>query len=164
MIPNTTVNMDWVKKNYKTKRDQNKVLKFLGSPQYLTGSNFPVWCCDDTWAEMGAFNGVKSVYHSPDFYKYGYADTEESLAKYLKDTFGDENPDKYIVFVGLLDMNYEKYYKFGSYINVAGVNTGTDYYPYIDEHPEAKVKQDYKGHWITFTVRRIKDDDSTGTV
>lgn len=163
MIPNITVNLDWVNENYKTKRDQKKVLKILGDPQVLKGANFPVWCCDDTWAEMGAFNGVKSVYHFPDFYKYGYADTEESLAKYLKEKFGGDQ-ENYMIFVSLLDMNHEKYYKFGSYINVAGVNTGTDYYSYIDEHPKAKVKQDYKGYWIRFVVRRIKDYDNTDAV
>ena len=59
-----------------------------------------------------------------------------------------------------MDMDYEKYYKNGSYINKDGVDTELDYYEYIDEHPEMEVPQDVENKWITFIIRKLKHEEN----
>ena len=54
-----------------------------------------------------------------------------------------------------MSMDYEKYYKNGTYINKDGIDTGADYYNYIDEHPEMKVPQEIENKWICFTIRKL---------
>ena len=78
------------------------------------------------------------------------ADTEAAVEKYLQDYIDD--PDPYFVELGLMSMDYEKYYKNGSYINEDGVDTGGDYY---DIEFETKPTQQYEGEWVTFAVYRL---------
>ena len=81
---------------------------------------------------------------------YGYADTEAAVEKYLQNYIDD--PDPYFVEVGLMSMDYDGYYKNGSYINEDGVDTGEDYY---DIEFETEPTQQYEGEWVKFSVYRL---------
>ena len=70
-----------------------------------------------------AFKGYENYRAS--LLDYGYADTEAAVEKYIQDYIDD--PDPYFVEVGLMNMDYEKYYKNGPYINEDCIDTGRDY-------------------------------------
>jgi hypothetical protein len=82
---------------------------------------------------------------------YGYADTEAAIEKYLQQ-YIDEPNELYFVEIGLMCMDYDKYYKNGSYINEDGEDTEMDYWDYWDDDSENKPTQEYEGNWVTFTV------------
>ena len=115
--------------------------------------DIPVYQCDDSWVKTGIYNESKKILES--LCEYGYCDTEDALIKYLQ-KFKDDAENAYFVEVHLMSMDYEKYYKNGSYINKDGIDTEDDYYAYIDEHPEMKVEQDYENNWIKFTISKIE--------
>ena len=106
----------------------------------------------DTWIPMGVFKDYKKIVES--HIEYGYCDTEAALIKLLEPYKASEQA--YYVEIGVMNMDYEKYYKNGSYYNQNGEDTGEDYYDWIAEHPEDKVKQDFEGKWITFCISQIE--------
>ena len=148
MIPLLNVDKEYIDANWETKESADWVKDFC--EVILAGDEIPVYKCDDSWVRLGVFVEYKDVERMSEFSDYGYCDTEEALVKYLRKY--DVEAGDYFVEIGGLDMDYEKYYKFGSYINKDGEDTGMDYYDYIDEHPEMKVEQDVKGRWIRFCV------------
>ena len=75
--------------------------------------------------------------------------------KYLQ-KYVDDKVNNYFVHFGFMSMDYEKYYKNGTYINKDGIDTDQDYYLYIDKHPEMKIDQEFENKWITYTVRKLK--------
>ena len=152
MIPKLTIDEDFIKSTWKNKEDVDYAINLL-CPMSLKG--IPVYSCDDNWVNIGVFNEFKSTVRFSEFSKYGYCDTEDALAKYLK-SYIDDTENSYFVEIGGMSMDYEKYYKNGSYINKDGIDTEEDYYDYIDEHPEMEVQQDYENKWIQFTIYKLK--------
>lgn len=102
-----------------------------------------------------AFKGYENYYTC--LLDYGYADTEVAVEKYLQ-SYKDDPETEYFVELGLMSMDYDKYYKNGSYINEDGVDTGEDYYN-IDF--EVEPTQEYEDKWVTFAIHKlIKKDRS----
>lgn len=95
-----------------------------------------------------AFKGYENYRAS--LLDYGYADTEAAVEKYLQDYIDD--PDPYFVEVGLMSMDYDGYYKNGSYINEDGIDTDKDYW---DIQFETEPKQEHEGYWVKFAVFRL---------
>ena len=153
MIPLLTVDKKHIDAAWKTKEDADWVKNFCDV--IFIEKEIPAYQCDDNWIRLGVFAEYKEVVDWKEFFKYGYCDTEESLAKYLK-KYREDKENDYFVNVGLLEMDNEKYYKFGTYVNKEGENTDMDYYVYIDEHPDMKVDQDVKENWITFCIYKLK--------
>jgi hypothetical protein len=153
MIPLLTIDEKSVESQWTEKANADWVKNFCDV--ILVGDEIPVYQCDDSWVRLGVFAEYKDVERMSVFSKYGYCDTEEALVKFLREYDVDKD-NMYFVEIGGLDMNYEKYYKFGGYINKDGEDTGEDYYNYIDEHPEMKVEQDVKGKWIRFCIHKLK--------
>lgn len=153
MIPELVIDKEFIKENWNTPEAAEETIKLLDQCVGLKGSNFPVYMFQDMWFKMNVFKNFKQIEES--LCDYGYADTEESLVKFLQ-TFADDKENNYFVYVDLMSMDYEKYYKNGSYINKDGVDTEMDYYDYIDEHPEMEVPQDFENQWIHFAITKIK--------
>ena len=153
MIPKLTLNLEKIKENWKNKEDQEHVIKIctvgsLGKSKIpvLTGVN------NSIFLELGVFNECRKVLDWG--IDYGYADTEEVLSVYLKKYL--EGDKRYLITTDLMPMDWEKYYKNGSYINKDGVNTEDDYYPYIREHPDMMIPQEHRNYWIQYTVSEIE--------
>lgn len=151
MIPLLTIDKESVEKNWAKEEDRKWVYDYV-NPMFA--GDIPTYQCDDNWVRMGVFKEFKKCVPVSEFFEYGYCDTEESLVRYLKQ-YTDDTENQYFVEIGTMSMDYEKYYKNGSYVNKDGVDTGEDYYQYIDEHPEMKVSQDIKNEWITFAIYKI---------
>ena len=155
MIPLLTKDEESIDKNWNTKESADWVKDYC-EVVYASNSSIPLYSCDEYWVSMGVFKEFKSIYKISEFFIYGYCDTEEALLKYLQQ-YIDDKDNNYFVSIGGMDMDYEKYYKNGSYINKDGIDTGDDYYEYIDNHPEMKVKQDIENRWITFEIYKLKE-------
>lgn len=95
-----------------------------------------------------AFKGYENYRTS--LLDYGYADTEAAVEKYLQQ-YIDEPNELYFIELGLMSMDYDKYYKNGSYINEDGEDTEMDYWDYWDNSDD-KPTQEYEGSWVKFTV------------
>lgn len=89
---------------------------------------------------------------------YGYADTEAAIEKYLQ-RYIDDLDNKYFVEVGLMEKDYEKYYKDGPYINSDGIDTGQDFYD-IYTNTEDEPETEYENSWVTVTIYIIKEKNS----
>ena len=85
-------------------------------------------------------------------YEYGYADTEAAIEKYLKQ-YADDPERNYFIEVGLMNKDYENYYKNGTYINADGVDTGEDFYDIYDGDYEPETE--YENAWVTVTVYEL---------
>lgn len=155
MIPILTIDMESVIKNWEGKEDSIEWVKRYCGVVNAKNSNIPLYLCDENWINMGVFNEFKKTFPTSECFIYGYCDTEDSLVKYLQQYVVDKE-NNYFVHIGFMDMDYEKYYKNGSYINKDGIDTEEDYYSYIDEHPEMEIEQDYENKWITFTITKLK--------
>ena len=154
MIPELIIDKKYIKENWNTPEAAEETIKLLENCAQLKGSNFPVYLFQEMWITMNVFKQFKNL--DKEFFEYGYGDTEESISKYLQ-KYADDKENNYFVYVSLMSMDYEKYYKNGSYINKDGVDTETDYYEYIDEHPEMEVPQDFENQWIHFCISKLKD-------
>jgi len=151
MIPELTIDIDAIHENWKDHpEDWDELIKMV-EPVALSDKKIPVHLCQDSFIDLGVYKEYK--FHNRTMEFYGYCDTENALAEFLKPYI--ESKDAFYVTVGLLSMDYEKYYKFGSYINKDGVDTKTDYYYYIDEHPDMEVEQDYAERWINFEIYKL---------
>ena len=153
MIPLLTVDKKYIDTAWESKEGADWAKDYCGV--IMAGEEIPVYQCDDYWVKMGVFVEYKDLESVNEFLEYGYCDTEESLVKYLRRYMEDGESD-YFVVIGGLGMDNEKYYKFGSYVNKDGEDTGMDYYDYIDKNPGMKVEQDVKGRWIRFCVYKLK--------
>ena len=154
MIPLLTLNENAIKSNWAEEKDREYVREHC-TPCFLDGTDIPVHLCDNNWLELDVFNEANASERLSDFFEYGYCDGDSALAKYLKQYI--DAPEKYFVHVHLLDMDNEKFYKFGSYIDEDGVDTGDDYWPWAEEHPDKAGKQEYDNAWLAFSIVKIKD-------
>lgn len=154
MIPELIIDKDYIKENWNTPEATEETIKLLENRVQLKCSNFPVYLFQEMWITMNVFKQFKNL--DKEFFEYGYGDTEESISKYLQ-KYADDKENNYFVYVSLMSMDYEKYYKNGSYINKDDVDTNEDYYEYIDQHPEMEVTQDFENQWIHFCISKLKD-------
>ena len=117
--------------------------------QYTLNDNDDIIChpCNAN-CHIYAFKGYEN--HRAILLDYGYADTEAAVEKYLQQ-YIDEPNELYFVELGLMSMDYEKYYKNGSYINEDGEDTMMDYWDYWDDS-ENEHTQEYEGNWVKFSV------------
>ena len=122
--------------------------KFLNKQFALNGNNELICHPRNANCHIFAFKGYENYRAS--LLDYGYADTEAAVEKYLQDYIDD--PDPYFVEVSLMNMDYDKYYKNGSYINEDGIDTGDDYW---DIEFETEPKQEHEGYWVKFAVYRL---------
>ena len=127
---------------------REEAIKTLDRHYILNGNENIVCHPNNANCHIFAFKGYEKYRAS--LLDYGYADTEAAVEKYLQDYIDD--PDPYFVELGLMSMDYEKYYKNGSYINEDGVDTGEDYY---DIEFETEPTQQYEGEWVKFSVYRL---------
>jgi hypothetical protein len=117
--------------------------------QYTLNGNDDIICHPrNANCHIYAFKGYEN--HRATLLDYGYADTEAAVEKYLQ-TYIDEPNESYFVEIGLMSMDYEKYYKNGSYINEDGEDTMMDYWDYWDDS-ENEPTQEYEGNWVKFAV------------
>ena len=115
--------------------------------QYTLNGNEEIICHPhNANCHIFAFKGYEN-YHTV-LLDYGYADTEAAVEKYLQ-TYIDEPNELYFIELGLMSMDYEKYYKNGSYIDEDGEDTMMDYY---DIEFETEPIQEYEGSWVKFSV------------
>ena len=154
MIPELTLDLEVIKKGWKKKEDQDFVKKTceavtLGELE----KGIPVYLCDDSWIGLGVYKESKKVVPVPEFFEYGYCDTQEALIKYLRPYI--ESQEAYFVSTHLLSRDNEKYYKHGSYINKDGQDTGNDYWDWVDEHPEDEDLQEWEDSWLAFSINKI---------
>ena len=153
MIPKLTLDIDSINSQWKEQEGVDFVKKLCKPITLKDGTE--AYRCDNNWVDMKVFNEFKEISNLSEFFEYGYCDTEDSLVKYLQ-KFKDDKENNYFVEINTMSMDYEKYYKNGSYINKDGVDTEEDYYYYIDEHPEMEVPQDVEGEWITFAIYKLE--------
>lgn len=125
-----------------------EAIKFLNKQFALNGNNELICHPRNANCHIFAFKGYENYRAS--LLDYGYADTEAAVEKYLQDYIDD--PDPYFVEVSLMNMDYDKYYKNGSYINEDGIDTGEDYW---DIEFETEPKQEHEGYWVKFAVYRL---------
>ena len=105
MIPELTLNLEEIKKVWKTKKDQDFVINLCEARELCNG--IPIYTCDDNWVELNVyneFNKLATSKYSAYNHIYGYCDTEDALIKYLK-KFIDDN-DSWFVSVNLMSMDY----------------------------------------------------------
>jgi len=155
MIPVLTLDTDAITKNWKGDQESIDWVKKYCNAVYAENSTIPLYQCDENYVDMEVFKEFKKICTMRDFHDYGYCDNEESLVKYLQ-KYVDDKDNNYFVHFGFMSMDYEKYYKNGTYINKDGIDTDQDYYLYIDQHPEMKIDQEFENKWITYTVRKLK--------
>ena len=127
---------------------REEVIKTLDRHYILNGNENIVCHPNNANCHIFAFKGYEK--YGASLLDYGYADTEAAVEKYQQNYIDD--PDPYFVELGLMSMDYEKYYKNGSYINEDGVDTGEDYY---DIEFETEPTQQYEGEWVKFSVYRL---------
>ena len=127
---------------------REEAIKTLDRHYILNGNENIVCHPNNANCHIFAFKGYEKYRAS--LLDYGYADTEAAVEKYLQNYIDD--PDPYFVEVGLMSMDYDGYYKNGSYINEDGVDTGEDYY---DIEFETEPTQQYEGEWVKFSVYRL---------
>lgn len=154
MIPLLTIDTEFVNKNWESKEDIDFVMNHC-DVVYAKDHTIPLYYCDDNWVNMGVFKEYKKTVPISDFFESEYCDTEDALIKYLQQYVNDKE-NSYFVKVGSMSMEYDKYYKEGSYINKDGEDTGDDYYSYIEQHPEMEVEQDFENQWYTFNIFKLK--------
>ena len=122
---------------------------------YLNGNeNIKCWK-DNTSIFPEAFIGCENKnFH---LIEYGYADDEASIEKYLKNYIDDPN-NEYFIEIGLMSLDYDKFYKNGYYINENGEDTGSDYWGFYSED-HLKGKRQYENCWVTFSIYEIKNNN-----
>lgn len=159
MIPKLTLDKRSINKNWKDKEDRNWVKKFceevglcIDTQNRIYKKPISIYKCDSNWVELGVFKEFKKAERLP--IDYGYCDREEDLEKYLKSYVEDKN-NNFLVCFGFMNMDYEKYYKNGSYIDKDGNNTKEDYYYWINEHQEDKNRQQFPNKWISFAIFKL---------
>lgn len=147
MIPRLTCDSEAIRKNWKDSSEEDwKMIEGYTKGCVLDGSDIEVYLYDESWVRCGIFKEFKKVKESLVF--YGYCSTEKALAKFLQQYVEDKEKN-YYVHCHLLDMDYEKYYKFGSYINNDGVDTEDDY------DWDNEEEQQYEDKWIAFSISEI---------
>ena len=127
---------------------REEVVNALDKQYTLNGNDNIICHPHNANGHIFAFKGYEN--HRAILLDYGYADTEAAVEKYLQ-KYIDEPNESYFVEIGLMSMDYEKYYKNGSYINEDGEDTMMDYWDYWDDL-ENEPTQEYEGNWVKFSV------------
>lgn len=155
MIPILTLNKDAILKTC-SEEIYEKYIKDPGKPVIFEDGDIrvPVYYGQPEWVDWGAYKEYVRVSPSNEFSVYGYCDTKRALVRYLKPYLEDKDND-YYVSIGFLNMDNEKVYKFGSYINEDGEDTEGDYSEYIRTNPEIRVEHEFIGDWLTFSIRKL---------
>lgn len=135
--------------------DWNHIENMLQTLSYLLPEIHSYPSFAEYVANDGVFRNIKELYKRP--IDYGYANSRESLKKFLLNN--NEYPDgDYLVILGAISREDEKYYKKGTYINHDGFDTVDDYWGYIEDHPDEEnfIDDDCKKNdfWITYTIYR----------
>lgn len=153
MLPELTPDTEYIQSNWPEDcwKEVEKIIEAVALDKLEYG--IPVYSCEDYWVKLGVFKEFNGMAPMSDYFEYGYCDTQESLRKYLQPLI--ESEENYFVTVGGMSMDNEKYYKQGTYINKYGVDTGEDYWPYIEAHPEMKIEQEFNNKWLTFSIRKL---------
>ena len=155
MIPTLTLNEDFILKNWPEQETRNHIENICKAIMIKADDNkVPVYSCQPLWFDLGVYKESVQLSASHELHTYGYCDTEKALVKYLEPYIEDKD-NEYYVSVGFLDIDNKKPYKFGSYINKDGKDTGEDYSDYIRANPEMQVKQEFEDQWITFSIRKL---------
>ena len=129
---------------------REEAIKTLDRHYILNGNENIVCHPRNANCHIFAFKGYENYRAS--LLDYGYADTEAAVEKYIQDYI--EDPDPYFVEVGLMSMDYDGYYKNGSYINEDGEDTSMDYWDYWGDS-DNEPTQEYEGNWVKFSVYRL---------
>lgn len=145
MIPKLKLNLE----NWKPELREN-LKKTLDINIIINGNKDLIAHKINTNCHIQCYYGCENVTAILD--EYGYADTEAAIEKYLKQ-YMDDPEHNYLIEVGLMRKDYEKYYKYGSYINADGVDTGEDFYDLYNTDDEPKT--DYENSWITVAVYEL---------
>lgn len=147
MIPKLTLDIEAIHENWKEHPETWPEIEEICEQVKIGDGSIPAYSCDEYWIRLEVFKEFKDFDRRYEDNDYGYCDTEDALIKYLKKYI--DSPDNFFVKVGLLSMDYEEYYKFGSYIDENGVDTGNDY------DWDSDSKQQYEGNWIRFDIIKL---------
>lgn len=159
MIPELTLDIESITKLWNGNEDSIQWVKEHCKVFHTKNSDIPLYICVDSFVDMGVYKEFKKTCPISEFFEYGYCDIEDALIKYLL-PYAEDEENNYFVSIGSMPMDYEKYYKQGSYINKDGIDTNEGYYEYIIKHPEMKVSQDFENEWITFHIVILKEVDA----
>lgn len=127
-----------------------------GIPVYPSDSQYFLWCYKGL-EKAYCINGEVPNYHDLPT-DNGYGLTFDSIAKYIKDNYGDDNPEEYFITWESIPMDYDKIYNFGSYVNLDGENTWDDFYYVEPDSKKLENKADIKNNFIVFNVFHLKID------
>jgi len=153
MVGKFEIDDEVVELSWKGKRERKNIYEWLNPFKefvkydvYGRSAELFAWC----------FKGHVTANGNLKMIDYGYALDAGSIEKWLDANFAnDEN--EYLVSCDLMSMDYEKYYKNGSFINQDGIDTGHDFY---DEKNYKQLEKQalVKNHWITVVVFDINKD------
>ena len=148
MINKLEINDDVIITNWTDEQDRNYMREKLNTlveefniPVYFKGSEHFLYC----------FDGYEHITSTPLSIDYGYGLTFKSLEKYLKDKYGDGNKGEYFIVAYTMSMDYEKYYKNGTFVDLNGKNTGEDFW-YQKNADDLAKKADIENYWIAYCV------------
>lgn len=102
---------------------------------------------------LNCFNGYED-WNQPNILDYGYALTPEAIDKYIISNYNDNNPNKFLIEIGLMSFDYDKPWKCGTYVDKEGNNTYEDYYN-IDSVKDEMKNSYINNCFITFGVYDI---------
>ena len=147
MIPKLTLDIEAIHENWKEHPESWPEIEKIYDLVKIGDGSIPAYPyhCAYIFIKLGVFKEFKNV--ADPSYDYGYCDSESALIKYLQKYI--ESEENFFIEVGLLDMEYENYYEFGTYIDENGVDTEDDY-DWDNEH-----EQQYPGFWIRFNVVKL---------
>lgn len=147
MVPKLIFTADSWPEEYR--EDANKL---FNKPIMLCDNKDVVFWKTNTNCHINAFVGYENA-KAKLTTNYGYADTEAAVLKYVQQ-FVDDPHDEYLLEIGLLSKDIEKYYKSGSYINSDGVDTEQDFYDIFEYGHEPET--DYENAWVKIAVYLIE--------
>lgn len=150
MLPELEIDIERVKKDYPQKEDQENITETLQKFDNFT--SIPVF---PVMAEYFAnyFIGHENIDSDLEIVDYKYGLTIESIEKYITNEYSDD-ADEYLIVGTIMSMDYEKYYKNGTFVDLDGNATYEDFYD-IKNWEELKKKADFGNHWIRFTVYNL---------
>ena len=149
MIPKLTFDREAVRKNWPDcdDKEMDNIEKYAAAVQLTDDCNFEVHVSDNNWVNLGIYKEFKKTKRG--YVDYGYCSTQAAMAKYLQ-KYADDLEKNYYVYTHMLSMDYENYYKFGSYINNDGVDTEDDY------DWDNEEEQQFEDEWIAFSVYELE--------
>ena len=155
MLPKLEFDEERVHKDYLGTDEEFEQFKELLD----THEEFKKFDAYTNWANglLYCFKGYED-WNQPMIVDYGYGLTCAAVEKYILDTYGDSNPDKFMVEIGLMSFDYEKPWKFGTYVDLDGNQTDHDF----EEYPEivqgnygTEEDAEVEGHFIRYSIYDI---------